>query len=80
MHTVFHLEKGGATWEHGQVVDLCSLGIMCAQEKLDEPIYKPMESHDNWHKEEGEANDPHENIRRVGPKDAIIDGKTSSFG
>ena len=48
----FHLGKGDATWEHGQVVDLCSLGIMCAPEKLDEPIYKPMESHDNWHKEE----------------------------
>jgi hypothetical protein len=76
----FHLGQGGATWEHGKLVDLSSLGIICAPERLDDPICKPMESHDNWHKEEREANDPHQKIRHVGPKDAIIDGKTSSFG
>ena len=80
MQTWVHLGKGGTTWEHGQVVDLSSIGIMCAPERLDNPICKPMESHDNWHKEERDENDPQQKIRCVGPKDAIIDGKTSSFG
>jgi hypothetical protein len=74
------LGKGGVTWEHAQVVELSSLGIMGAPERLDHPINTCMESHDYQNKEEHVANTAHQNNRRVGRKYAIIDGKTGSFG
>ena len=72
--------KGGVTWEHAQVVELSSLVIMGAPERLDHPINTRMESHDYQNKEEHVANTAHQNNRRVGRKYAIIDGKMGSFG
>jgi hypothetical protein len=70
-----HLGKGGVTWEHAQLVDLSSLGIMGAPERLDHPMRTPMEIHDYRHKEEHEANNTCQKNRRVGWKYMIIDGK-----
>jgi hypothetical protein len=58
---------------------MSSLGSMGTPERLDDPIGTPMKSHNDRHKEEHKARVVCPSMGCVGPRDAEVDGQTSSF-
>jgi hypothetical protein len=72
--------KGGENWEHAQGVDLSSLKNMDTLDRLDNPINTLMRIHDDFHERTDKERGPHPRVRRVDPRDMIVDGRMGLDG